>query len=207
MIPSSLPFRSASLVREQDLARFMPIVHQVAASMMRRLPQHVQRDDLIAAGTYGLMDSLRRSAATQGAGFECYVRIRIRGAMVDELRAQDFLSRRARRAVQSRGARSGFAHVVALDDLAVGELMALADVLSPSPVEQVQAAAERQIVAEAIGRLPPRERTVVRLHYFSGVQFKKIGALLGVSEPRISQLHSRALQRLRDMLSCELAAA
>ena len=185
----------------------MPIVHRTAALLMRRLPPHVQRDDLVAAGTYGLMDSLRKCATSDGAAFECYVRIRIRGAMVDELRAQDFLSRRARSALHKRGAGDDEAQVVALDDLAAGDVLALADRDSLTPIEYVEANAERQILASAVGKLPPRERTVVQMHYFSGVQFKKIGALLGVSEPRVSQLHSRALQRLRDMLSCELAAA
>jgi RNA polymerase sigma factor for flagellar operon FliA len=85
--------------------------------------------------------------------------------------------------------------------------MALADTRNPSPIEEVVASSERKLVAAAVSKLPPRERTVVQLHYFSGVRFKLIGNMLGVSEPRISQLHSRALQRLRDMLSCELAAA
>jgi RNA polymerase sigma factor FliA len=194
---------------EEDLARYMPIVQQTVAALMRRLPSNVQRDDLIAAGTWGLMDSLRRAPTTEGTAFESYVRIRIRGAMVDELRAQDWLPRRVRTAVNRRqpGEAAPLAAVVGLEDVTMGDPMALADTQHRSPIEEVLASSERKLLAAAVEKLPPRERTVVQLHYFSGVRFKLIGTMLGVSEPRISQLHSRALQRLRDMLSCELAAA
>ncbi|MBI5532289.1 MAG: sigma-70 family RNA polymerase sigma factor [Deltaproteobacteria bacterium] len=210
MLPPSSDFRSTRAIHEeQDLARYMPIVHQTVAALMRRLPCNVQRDDLVAAGTWGLMDSLRRTPTAEGTAFESYVRIRIRGAMVDELRAQDWLPRRVRRAVNRResGDSALVTSVVGLEDVTAGDPMALADTQNRSPMDEVLASSERKLVAAAVNKLPARERTVVELHYFSGVRFKLIGNMLGVSEPRISQLHSRALQRLRDMLSCELEAA
>jgi RNA polymerase sigma factor for flagellar operon FliA len=210
MIPLPSEYRPLNGVREEEeLARYMPIVHQTAATLMKRLPVNVQRDDLVAAGTFGLLDSLRRSCVTDGAAFECYVRIRIRGAMVDELRAQDWLPRRVRKSV-SRAAEAEGAHiavVVGFDDASSADPMMLADSQTRTPIEEAVASAERKLVECAVGKLPPRERTVVRMHYFSGVKFKEIGAMLRVSEPRVSQLHSRALHRLRDMLASELAAA
>ena len=207
MIPVSRELLVPNIRQEQErLGQYMPIVHQTAATFQRRLPVNVQRDDLIAAGTWGLVDSLRRAQDSEGVAFECYVRIRIRGAMVDELRAQDWLPRRVRRAISRQQPEGDTATVVGFDDMTGRDAMALADKGTPTPMEQVAAASERKMVAAAMGKLPPRERTVVQLHYFSGVRFKQISTMLGVSEPRISQLHSRALQRLREMLACDMAA-
>jgi RNA polymerase sigma factor FliA len=201
------PTHEASIREQDDIARYMPIVLQTAASLKRRLPFSVQRDDLIAAGAYALMDSLRRAATTDAAAFECYLRIRIRGAMMDELRQQDWLPRRMRGAISQGFSESGDGRVIGIDDAAGADEVVLADTRTPTPIEHVLAMSKSRLVEDALKKLPPRERTVVQLHYFSDVRFKQIGALLGVSEPRISQLHARALQRLRDLLSPELKAA
>src|SRR5579862_3772358 len=89
---------SPSLVNtpsREELTLYMPLVHQVVARVLRKLPPNVLRDDLVAAGTFGLVDALRKSTE-RGPAFDWYARIRIRGAVVDELRAQDWLTRRAR---------------------------------------------------------------------------------------------------------------
>src|SRR5262245_16717640 len=77
------------------IAEWMPLVHHVTGQFLKKLPPNVLRDDLVAAGTFGLIDALRKAGARKMA-FDWYVRIRIRGAILDELRAQDWLSRRAR---------------------------------------------------------------------------------------------------------------
>ena len=102
----------------EDLTLYMPLVYQVVARMLRKLPPNVLRDDLVGAGTFGLIDALRKSV-DRGPAFEWYARIRIRGAVVDELRTQDWLTRRARTRVtraQALGESSGAA-VVGFDDL------------------------------------------------------------------------------------------
>src|ERR1700749_532623 len=108
----------AEMRRPQDITDFMPLVHQVVARMLRRLPPNVLRDDLVAAGAYGLIDALRKSP-DRGPAFECYPRIRIRGAVGDELRSQDGLTRRARtRATKAQAEGTGpGAAVVGFDDL------------------------------------------------------------------------------------------
>src|SRR5258708_19753593 len=75
----------------EELTAYMYLVHQVVARLLRKLPPNVLRDDLIAAGTFGLVDALRKST-DRGPAFDWYARIRIRGAVVDELRAQDWLT-------------------------------------------------------------------------------------------------------------------
>src|SRR5258708_12470252 len=99
----------------------MPIGGRGGGRLLRKLPPNVLRDDLIAAGTFGLVDALRKSA-DRGPAFDWYARIRIRGAVVDELRAQDWLTRRARTRVaraQAEGV-GGSAAVVGFDDLPHG---------------------------------------------------------------------------------------
>src|SRR5258708_24834796 len=91
----------------QDLEAYMPIVRQVVGRLLRKLPPNVLRDDLLAAGTFGLVDALRKSA-DRGPAFDWYARIRIPGAVVDELRAQDWLTRPAPTRIERAQARGGF---------------------------------------------------------------------------------------------------
>jgi RNA polymerase sigma factor for flagellar operon FliA len=162
----------------------------------------VLRDDLVAAGAFGLIDALRKSV-DRGPAFDWYARIRIRGAVVDELRTQDWLTRRARtRAAkaQAQGVGCG-ASVVGFDDLPESQAQAFVDDSIASPQEQVEQRMDRAALERAVGLLPEREANIVAWHYFEGVQFKTIAARLGVSEPRVSQLHARAMGRLRATLS------
>ncbi|AKV00982.1 RNA polymerase sigma factor for flagellar operon [Labilithrix luteola] len=80
----------------ENIAEHMHLVHRVVAHFMRRLPRSVQREDLVAAGTMGLFQALRASAHTCSEMFASYARIRIRGAIVDELRRHDWSPRRRR---------------------------------------------------------------------------------------------------------------
>jgi RNA polymerase sigma factor for flagellar operon FliA len=183
-----------------EVAELMPLVHQVVGAMLPRLPPNVLRDDLVAAGTFGLLDALRRqSASERGVEFLWYARVRVRGAILDELRAQDWLSRRARRRF-AREERGAGAAVVGIEDLPE-DRRALADSLAPTPETLVAARSEADALAKAVERLPARERNIITSHYFDGVQLRAIARDLGVSEPRVSQLHARAVARLREYLA------
>jgi RNA polymerase sigma factor FliA len=200
---------SVKAVTATDIAEYMPLVRQVVARFLARLPPNVLRDDLLAAGTYGLIDSLRKNPEARGPAFEWYARVRIRGAVLDELRTQDWLSRRARSRVTAN-AEDGAAPlsaIVAIEDLSDSSKNSLCDESTPSPLEAAERGDERRILARAVDKLLERERLIVNLHYFQGVQFKDIAARLGVSEPRISQLHSRAMTKLRGTLADTEAAA
>jgi RNA polymerase sigma factor for flagellar operon FliA len=177
-----------------EVTQYLPLVNQVVARFMSKLPPNVLRDDLMAAGTYGLIDSLRKNGSERTATFEWYARIRIRGAILDELRSQDWLTRRARsHVVSAHGVDAGRrSAAVALDD------MPSADVASaPSPYDSVCERRQRNALATAVATLPDRERQIITRHYFEDAQFKTIAQELGVSEPRISQLHARAVSMLR----------
>jgi RNA polymerase sigma factor for flagellar operon FliA len=182
----------------EDLALYMPLVRQVVARALRKLPPNVLRDDLLAAGMFGLVDALRRSA-DRGPSFDWYARIRIRGAVVDELRAQDWLTRRVRTRVaraQAQGRPAGIG-VVGFDDLPDVQAHGFIDESAVTPHDEVEQRLDRAALKKAVAKLPEREGKIVAWHYFEGVPFKIIAKRLGVSEPRISQLHARAIGRLR----------
>jgi RNA polymerase sigma factor for flagellar operon FliA len=192
----------------EELTAYMYLVHQVVARLLRKLPPNVLRDDLIAAGTFGLVDALRKST-DRGPAFDWYARIRIRGAVVDELRAQDWLTRRARTRVakaQAQGECGGVA-VVGFDDLPESQSQGFADESVATPQEQVEKRMDRLALERAVAQLPEREANIVGWHYFDGVPFKTIAVRLGVSEPRVSQLHARAMGRLRETLAEHNGAA
>ncbi len=196
-----------------DVARYIPLVDRVVRRLLRRLPSNVRREDLFSAGMLGLYDSLRKNGGDEGPRFEWYARIRIRGAILDELRAQDWLPRRARWVASGRraaapGATNLPSAVVGFDDLGAGDLAGhMADASTLDSGAQIELRSDCESLVQAIDQLPERERTIVRLHYFEGVRFKEIGALLGVSEPRISQLHARAIGRLRTIMEAAEQAA
>jgi RNA polymerase sigma factor for flagellar operon FliA len=201
MLTSTPLFRMPSA---DEVARHMPIVRRVVARFLRRVPPNVLRDDLMAAGVVGLIDSLRKNGGDEGPVFETYARIRIRGAILDELRAQDWLPRRVRRAIEKDG--EGGACVVGIEDLDPSDRAAVDDSKGDSAETMLIASRESARMERAIEQLPERERLILKMHYFQDVRFKDIGAVLGVSEPRVSQLHSRALGQLRKVLELQMLA-
>jgi RNA polymerase sigma factor for flagellar operon FliA len=184
------------------LEEFTPLVRKIAGGFQRKLPRNVLREDLIAAGMSGLWDAIRRHPEGGDDSFEWYVRVRIRGAILDELRAQDWLPRRARAAAEANAGTDAYVpppSVVRIDDVSEWEQnRCLADASSSEAA--VAAKFTQETLAKAVELLPERERHIVSSHYFRGVKFKDLGAELGVSEPRISQLHSRAIARLKELM-------
>ena len=213
-----------------------PLVKKIALHLMARLPASVQLDDLMQAGMIGLLEAAQRYSSTKGATFETYAGIRIRGAMVDEIRKGDWVPRSVHRnarrisqaikAVEDRCGREAQDQEVAeelgisldeyhssLSDANSGRLFSL-DELNESgdlPIEETEASdnpldgitsdAFRRSLAEAIGELPEREKLVLSLYYQEELNLKEIGAVLGVSESRVSQIHSQAALRLKGRLA------
>jgi RNA polymerase sigma factor (sigma-70 family) len=136
------------------------------------------------------------SRASQG-----YARTRIRGAVLDELRAQDWLTRRARDAVNAAAQRDegeiDGAILVGLDELSAVDEEEFLVSSKLDPAAAYEAKETFQILALALDKLPERERKVIGMSYFDDKKYREIGAELNVSEPRVSQLHARALERLK----------
>jgi RNA polymerase sigma factor for flagellar operon FliA len=196
------PAVPVSSVTSAELTAYMHLVRMTVARFLKRVPPSVQRDDLVAAGTIGLMDALAKHAGNgeRGAEFEWYARVRIRGAILDELRQQDWLSRGARARAQDPSRTSIRPAVIGLDDLREGAR----DIESEdeeSPLSIAEKNSERGALSEVVAQLPARERTIVEMHYARGMQMKEIAKEMGVSLPRVSQLHARAIGMLRGLMA------
>ncbi len=195
------------------IAAYMPLVERIASRFMRRMPSSVQRDDVVAAGTLGLFHALRSSTHTCEEMFVAYARIRIQGAVLDELRKHDWSPRR-RKTLESTGSganeseprsaaepppKSGVS-VVRFDDLPAKSAASTIVDDTDSPLEDLIARRERAALHTALTSLPEREARVVRLRFFDGMPSKAIAEEMHVSEARVSQLSARATTRLRAIL-------
>ena len=228
-----------SEARSQDqlVTRYAPLVKRIAYHLMSRLPPNVQADDLIQAGMIGLLEAARNYDRTQGASFETYAGIRIRGSMLDEIRKSDWTPRSLHRKVrqvseairsiestEGRDARdtevaerlglsldeyhqvlqdaSGH-KVFSFEDLPVGEESVTESLTGETrgPLEQLEMDKFRDGLAKAISGLPDRERLVMSLYYDEELNLREIGAVLGVSESRVCQIHGQALMRLKARMS------
>lgn len=214
-----------------------PLVKRIAHHLLMRMPSSVQLDDLIQSGMIGLLEAARKYDVSKGASFETYAGIRIRGAMLDEIRRGDWAPRSVHRksrevaaavkAVEMRTGSDAKDHEVAeelgidletyytilqdasgsrlfsFDDLTEGgddsALEAASGEIS-GPADELQDEDFRAHLAEAIEGLPEREKLVLALYYDEELNLKEIGEVLGVSESRISQIHSQAALRLRARL-------
>lgn len=220
----------------QQIEQYIPLVKRIAYHLMSRLPPSVQQDDLVQAGLIGLLEALKNYDATQGASFQTYARIRIRGAMLDEIRKNDWaprsVHRKARmvaevvREIENRTGRDARDHEIAeslsvsleeyhqllqdasghrvfsFDELdADGHGMACLADRDKGPLEGLQREDFKKGLAEAIAGLPERERLVMSLYYDEELNLREIGAVIGVSESRVCQIHSQAVIRLQSRMA------
>jgi len=221
------------------LTEHMPLVKRLAHHMKAKLPPSVEVDDLVQAGMIGLLDAISRYEETHGAQFETYAVLRIRGAMLDELRSSDWLPRSLRQnmrkveaamsAMQQRLGRppsesevakslklsladyqemlgDGGGHQLVYyedfhdDDGNDSFLDRYASDDDADPLRSLLDGDFRQAVIDAINMLPEREKMLMGLYYEEELNLKEIGAVMGVSESRVSQLHTQAVARLRASL-------
>ncbi len=218
---------------------YAPLVKRIAQHMMVRMPASVQIEDLIQAGMVGLLEASHKYDASQGASFETYAGIRIRGSIIDEMRKGDWVprsvhrnSRRINEAiadVETREGRDATSAEVAAEmgidineyhamsqDAVCGRLFSIEESFVDeephlqesvenkgafsTPHTQTQRDTLKQSIAQAIRDLPEREQIVLSLYYDEELNLKEIGQIMGVSESRISQIHSQAALRLRSRL-------
>ena len=223
--------------QQQLIERHAPLVKRIAHHLLARLPATVQLDDLVQAGLIGLLEAARNYNASKGASFETYAGIRIRGAMIDDVRRGDWaprsVHRNARRVTEAMqtverrlGRDASDTDIAAelgveldeyyrmLQDASASKLFSFEELISgeerpeeqiasssASPLDSIQTDALRLQLAAAIGELPERERLVLALYYDEELNLKEIGLVLGVSESRVSQIHSQAALRLRNKLA------
>jgi RNA polymerase sigma factor FliA len=225
--------------RERLILHFAPLVKYVASRVATGLPASVEQADLVSYGMFGLIDALEKFEPARGNKFETYAIPRIKGAIIDELRAMDWVPRSVRfkarqiekaysdlESIMKRApsekevaARLGvtlkelhdvitqisFVSVLALDELLSvgsdrGEQVSLLDTLADrgSDVTMgLEGQETRGLLAAAINSLSEREKIVVTLYYFEGLTLAEIGEILGVTESRVCQIHTKAVNQLR----------
>lgn len=229
--------------REKLIVAYSPLVKWIAGRVASTLPPHIEESDLISYGLLGLTTAVDRFDADRKVKFETYAAARVHGAIIDELRSEDWVPRSVRhRARQIEHAHAALEHRLhrvptdeeiadeigitvgelreslllvaqsrmhALDEMwsagdGSGEAVSLLEVLEDDqaidPVTAVAAQALRDEIGSAIQRLPEREKVVVALYYYENLTLREIGEVLGVTESRASQLHSKAVLRLRSRL-------
>lgn len=228
MDPLAAYDQSSSSSADALVRDYLPLVQKIALRIKVKLPPEIELDDLTQVGLMGLLRARDSYDPAQGASFATYAGIRIKGAMLDEIRAHDWLPRSVQsqlrqvaEAIQAADARLGRAaqdpDIAQELGLSLAEYQQLAGQLAcarmthiedsveaeqaeadnANPLEQVGDAGSRQALAEAIERLPEKERLMMSLYYAEGLNLREIGAVLGVTESRVSQLHGQALARLR----------
>jgi RNA polymerase sigma factor for flagellar operon FliA len=193
--------------RNQALLTWYPMVERIArrAAATYGLPQGVDTDDLVSSGVLGLAEAWDRFDHERGVAFEAFAIPRVKGAIVDSIRASDWVPRKAREKARRTG--ESLLQLVSIDDgQSSGEgdssvTERISDEGIPAPGEELLAAEGRRELMGSLNRLPEREKMIVTLHYFQGVQLAEIARSLGVTESRVSQLHTRALRMMRDLFA------
>lgn len=224
-----------SLLKQHSL-----MVKRIAHHMYAKLPASVEVDDLIQVGMMGLADAISKYDSQHGAQFETYANQRIRGAILDELRSTDWMSRTSRKeqkiiekaiqkaeqqlgrdpgeqdianemgisisAYQEMLFKSRGTQLLYLEDL-TGEVNGDEEFLDryvsdseSDPFHMLENQNMRQSLIDAIGLLPEREQNIMSMYYEQEMNLKEMAEVLGITDSRVSQLHSQAIARLRQKL-------
>ena len=210
-------------IRNQLAEYYLPLVKLVCGRLAISLPQHLDKDDLLSSGFFGLLDAIDRFDVTRNVKFETYAGVRIRGAMLDYLRSKDWVPVNVRQKIRKLESaitqlESKFGRPATDEELAaelqmsvdeLHELITQSNCATVIPLEEYTEAAvdnteERlelsDMLARAIDALPEKERLVVTLYYYEELTLKEISQILNLTEARISQLHSKAVMRMRGRL-------
>ncbi|HJV29571.1 MAG TPA: RNA polymerase sigma factor WhiG [Gaiellaceae bacterium] len=231
-------------IRDRLILTYAPLVKYVAGRLGSGLPAHVDEGDLVSYGLLGLIGAIERFDPDRDIKFETYAISRIKGSIIDELRAMDWVPRSVRarardieRAIAELEAKLGRApndeeisgklgltqdelddslteisrsSIAALDELwtvqgGTGDQVALIDTIEdthgPAPTAALDRSEMKEMIADSISRLPEREKLVITLYYYEELTLREIGEVLGVTESRVSQLHTKAILRLKARLS------
>lgn len=234
--------------RERLILNYSPLVKFVAGRVGASLPPSVDHNDLVSYGILGLIDAIERFDLKREIKFETYAIPRIRGAMLDELRALDWVPRSVRAkgreldlamaklqaslrrdpteeelaaelqidvsVIRARLDSTVAMSIVALEELLTvsnvdGDRVSLLDTLPDvgvdMPGEEMEAGVTRDALRRSIEGLGERDKKVIVLYYLEGFTLSRIGDILGVTESRVSQIHSKAIMALRARMAELLA--
>lgn len=227
-------------LREKIIIEYAPLVKVVAGRLSMYLGYNVEYDDLVGYGVFGLIDAIDKFDPTKAVKFETYASLRIRGAILDQIRKMDWIPRTIRQkqkkidgaikeieTLQGRNAtdeevanKLGISedeyndwqsqmmvtNVVSLNEFMEQGSEVPVEQNSPkkfdAPEEVVQQGELKKTLADSLELLTEKERKVILLYYYEELTLKEISNILEVSESRISQLHTKALQKMKTKLGC-----
>lgn len=227
-------------LREKIILEYAPLVKVVAGRLSMYLGYNVEYEDLVSYGIFGLIDAIDKFDCMKDVKFETYASLRIRGAILDQIRKMDWIPRTIRqkqkkidsviREIEARSGRnatdeeiaeglgiSGDEYVEWQSQMKITNVVSLNEFLEQgsevsneashtksaqfdSPEEVLERDELKRILAEALELLTEKERKVIVLYYYEELTLKEISSILEVSESRISQLHTRALQKMKAKL-------
>ena len=226
--------------RQQLILEYYPLVRQIALRVIKRLPSHIELDDLIHIGTLGLIEAIDKYNPLKTPSFNAYARMRIQGSIYDAMRQHDWVPRSVRdrakllknaeedlkrtlkrqpdaqeiashlnvslERYQQMQKRSNIRSVISMEDGAE-ENQRLGDLIqgkTDDPLEIALGSEQKAFLSDLIKTLPLREQQIITLYYFKDHTFKEIAKTLGLTESRISQLHSDLKDHLRLKIKEEL---
>lgn len=217
-------------LRNRLVVQHAPLVKYVVGRVRAGLPQNVDWNDLVSEGVVGLIDAIDKFDPGRGLQFQTYAVPRIRGAIIDSLRASDWVPRsvrsklreieQAQTALENALGRSPEDHEVAAElGISLTELQEIyskAAYTSVASLDEIGMAGEdvgpatpgledvdddmKQMLVHVVRQLPERDQVIISLYYYEGLTLSEIGQVLRVSESRVSQLHTRAALALRGKL-------
>lgn len=219
-------------LRNEIAENYLPLVRIVCGRLAVSLPPHLDKDDLLSSGFFGLLDAIDRFDVTRNIKFETYAGVRIRGAMIDYLRSKDWIPvsmrQKIRKYEQTVCRLENELGRTATDDelaealeISIEELQTLvnqsnsatvipleeylrtdaAEAIDTNPANSTELFEIKETLSKAIERLPERERLVVSLYYYEEMTLKEISLVLHLTEARISQLHTKAIMKMRGYLA------
>lgn len=227
----------SSEARENLILEYAPLVKVVAGRLSMYLGYNVEYDDLVGYGIFGLIDAIDKFDCFKEVKFETYASLRIRGAILDQIRKMDWIPRTIRQKQKKieaviREVEQATGHAATDEEIAAGlgisddeylewqSQMKITGVVSlneymeqgsdvsqdygrhttsrfESPEERVEKEELTKVLGEALELLTEKEQKVITLYYYEELTLKEISSILEVSESRISQLHTRALQKMK----------
>lgn len=219
-------------LRNAIAEHYLPLVKIVCGRLAVSLPQHLDKDDLLSSGFFGLLDAIDRFDITRNIKFETYAGVRIRGSMIDYLRSKDWIPVSMRQKIRKYeqtvcklenelGRAATDNELAEALEISIEELQVLvnqcnsatvipledylktdaAEAVDTNPANSTELFEIKETLAKAIERLPERERTVVSLYYYEEMTLKEISLVMHLTEARISQLHTKAIFRMRGYLA------
>lgn len=222
-------------IREKLILEYAPLVKLVAGRLSMYLGYNVEYDDLVSYGIFGLIDAIDKFDSMKAVKFETYASLRIRGAILDQIRKMDWIPRTIRqkqkkidtviKEIEASTGRAATDEEIAAnlgisedDYLAWQSQMKITGVVSlnefmesgselpaeqtgqrrfESPEEVIEKEELKKVLQQALELLTEKEKKVILLYYYEDLTLKEISNVLEVSESRISQLHTRALQKMK----------